>query len=287
MNDLSNWGFGMRTLSACFLLSLSLVAGCGSDAKEGINPTECSDDADNDGDGAFDCDDSDCFGAPACADSMGDTSTGPMDANLRAHDMTQSPDSNADVSNHDGNSVGDVGIDGDSPDAADQSGGNPIVLVTSMGSISIRLDWEKAPITSENFQTYVESGFYDGDDGGGATTFHRVINGFMIQGGGVLADGQGKTTRPAIVSEANNGLSNSRGTVAMARTNDPDSATSQFFVNHVDNGFLDYVAGQNDGYAVFGKVVDGMDVVDAIADVATAPGDRPLETVTIMDVIWQ
>ena len=133
---------------------------------------------------------------------------------------------------------------------------------TSLGTITIALDAEKAPVSVENFLGYVRSGHYDG------TVFHRVIPGFMIQGGGFTPELEEKPTRPAIRNEARNGLRNSRGAVAMARTNDANSATSQFFVNLRDNHRLDFgISGA--GYAVFGQVVEGMDVVDRIAMVPT------------------
>ena len=139
---------------------------------------------------------------------------------------------------------------------------NPRVeLITSMGKIVLELDAEKAPISVENFLTYVDAGFYDG------TVFHRVIPDFMIQGGGYTAALQKKPTREAIQNEGQNGLTNDRGTIAMARTNDLHSATAQFFINTVDNANLNYPA--NGGYAVFGKVVEGMEVVDAISAVET------------------
>jgi peptidyl-prolyl cis-trans isomerase A (cyclophilin A) len=138
-----------------------------------------------------------------------------------------------------------------------------VVLTTSMGNIEIKLATKEAPITTENFLSYVEDDFFDG------TIFHRVIPGFMIQGGGFTPDATQKTTRDPIVLESNNGLKNLRGTIAMARTNDPNSATSQFFINVVDNAFLDKSAG-SDGYAVFGEVVEGMDVVDTIEGVTTS-----------------
>jgi peptidyl-prolyl cis-trans isomerase B (cyclophilin B) len=153
-------------------------------------------------------------------------------------------------------------------------------LKTSKGDIVIELNEEKAPITVANFRRYAEEGFYDG------TIFHRVIKGFMIQGGGFTSDLQRKNTHDPIQNEAANGLSNERGTIAMARTSDPHSATSQFYINHADNTFLNYVPQQNDGYAVFGRVVEGMDVVDEIADVSTgilaAMEDVPLEPVFIL-----
>jgi len=160
----------------------------------------------------------------------------------------------------------------------ENKGGNPVVILkTSKGDIKIELDKENAPISVDNFLAYVEDGFYNG------TIFHRVINKFMVQGGGFTADMLQKPTNAPIKNEADNGLKNERGTIAMARTGVVDSATSQFFINHVDNTFLDN--GLRDfGYAVFGKVVDGMDVVDEIAVVQTAPGDVPKEQIVIESV---
>ena len=137
-----------------------------------------------------------------------------------------------------------------------------VKLVTNMGDIVIELDAAKAPKTVANFKQYVADKHYDG------TIFHRVIDGFMVQGGGMNDQMQERKTREPIELEANNGLLNNRGTVAMARTGEPNSATSQFFINLVDNGFLNASPG-NAGYAVFGKVVQGMDVVDKIRKVAT------------------
>ncbi|MBD2812559.1 peptidylprolyl isomerase A [Xenorhabdus sp. Vera] len=137
-----------------------------------------------------------------------------------------------------------------------------VKLMTSAGEIELELDSNKAPITTKNFVEYVNEGFYNN------TIFHRVIPGFMIQGGGFTKDMKQKATREPIKNEADNGLRNLRGTIAMARTADKDSATSQFFINVTDNAFLDH--GQRDfGYAVFGKVVKGMDVVDKISQVKT------------------
>ena len=140
-----------------------------------------------------------------------------------------------------------------------------VTMETSVGTITLELDGEKSPKTVANFVKYADDGFYDG------TIFHRVIDGFMIQGGGFTRDMNQKQTREAIPNEAANGLKNRRGTIAMARTMVPDSATSQFFINLVDNDFLDFRSEtpQGYGYAVFGEVTDGMDVVDAIAKVKT------------------
>jgi len=156
-----------------------------------------------------------------------------------------------------------------------------ITLHTNYGDIAIELDFEKAPISADNFLQYCRDEFYDG------TIFHRVIDGFMIQGGGMTQDMAEKTTRAAIVNEADNGLSNDTGTLAMARTMVPDSASSQFFINVSDNHFLNHTAKtpQGWGYAVFGKVVEGMDVVNKIKDVPTGNEghhqDVPLEAVVI------
>jgi cyclophilin family peptidyl-prolyl cis-trans isomerase len=162
---------------------------------------------------------------------------------------------------------------------------NPVVAMkTTGGTVTIELDIDKAPKTVENFLAYVDAGFYDN------TLFHRVIKGFMIQGGGFTKGMKQKETRPPIENEANNGLKNNRGTIAMARTSLPHSATSQFFVNLVDNNFLNHTAenARGWGYCVFGRVTAGMDVVDTIANVPTGTrfghGDVPLEDVTILSI---
>lgn len=160
-----------------------------------------------------------------------------------------------------------------------------VVIETSVGDIELELDDQKAPKSVDNFLQYAISGFYNG------TIFHRVIKGFMVQGGGFTADYERKTTHDPITNEADNGLSNKRGTVAMARTGQPHSATSQFFINTVDNGFLDH-QGKNPrgwGYAVFGKVTKGMDVVDKIENMKTGSGgpfrkDVPQEQIMIKTV---
>ena len=154
-----------------------------------------------------------------------------------------------------------------------------VKLETSIGDIVIELNEKAAPVTVKNFLRYAEEGFYDG------TIFHRVIPNFMIQGGGFKSDMQQKKTHEPIVNEAKNGLKNDRGTIAMARTNDPNSATAQFFINHKNNDSLNYSGTQNPGYAVFGKVIEGMDVVDKIAAVKTSRkgtySDVPVEPVVI------
>lgn len=160
-----------------------------------------------------------------------------------------------------------------------------VTIETSKGEITLELNSEKAPKTVANFKTYLKDGFYDG------TIFHRVIPGFMIQGGGFTPEFEQKETRETIENEAANGLKNERGTIAMARTSAPHSASSQFFINLKDNAFLDFRArsGQGWGYCVFGRVTDGMDVVDAIAKLKTGSrahhADVPLETVEIKKVV--
>jgi cyclophilin family peptidyl-prolyl cis-trans isomerase len=156
------------------------------------------------------------------------------------------------------------------------------VIETGLGKIEIELDERNSPVTVENFIAYADSGFYEG------TIFHRVIKGFMVQGGGFTPDGFQKLTKSPIILESNNGLKNKRGTIAMARTVVPDSATSQFFINTVDNDFLDYAPG-NPGYAVFGRVVSGMDVVERIEKAATSSkesfSDWPVDDVVILKVV--
>jgi len=161
-----------------------------------------------------------------------------------------------------------------------KSQSNVVKLETSMGNIVIELNEQAAPVTVKNFLGYVEAGFYDG------TIFHRVMSGFMIQGGGLTKQMVEKETHDPIINEAKDSLSNMRGTVAMARKPAPNSATSQFFINHSDNEFLNYIDDNKAGYAVFGKVTEGMDVVDAIASVETTTRsgkeDVPVEPVIII-----
>jgi cyclophilin family peptidyl-prolyl cis-trans isomerase len=159
-----------------------------------------------------------------------------------------------------------------------------VTLETSLGTIKLELDADKAPLTVTNFVHYAKAGFYEG------LTFHRVIKDFMIQGGGYDARYEEKGgKKPPIQNEAANGLKNARGTIAMARTGDPHSATSQFFINHGDNAFLDYPGRDGWGYTVFGKVTEGMDVVDKIAATPTGPlppfgRDVPMTPVLIKSV---
>ena len=161
--------------------------------------------------------------------------------------------------------------------AAVAAAGPTVTLETSLGPIKIELDRDKAPETVANFLSYVRSGHYDG------TVFHRVIPNFMIQGGGMDASMKEKPTRPPIKNEAANRLRNDRGTIAMARTSDPNSATAQFFINLKNNASLDYGVG-GAGYAVFGRVVEGMDVVDKIATVATTT-KAPHQNVPVTPVV--
>ena len=162
-----------------------------------------------------------------------------------------------------------------------------ILISTSKGDIRLQLDEVNTPTTAENFLQYARQGFYND------TIFHRVISGFMIQGGGLTADMENKKTQAPIKNEAKSAKFNNRGTIAMARTMDPHSATAQFFINLADNTFLNYSGEQtsNFGYCVFGEVVEGMDVVDAIAKVKTGQrmghGDVPLEEVVIYQVTEQ
>ena len=155
-------------------------------------------------------------------------------------------------------------------------------IKTNFGSFSLELNEEKAPISSKNFKDYVEKGFYN------KTIFHRVIDGFMIQGGGFELDMTQKETHSPIKNEASNGLKNQKYTVAMARTSDPDSATSQFFINTSDNSFLDYPGQDGAGYCVFAKVTEGFDIVDKINSVQTGSNkghqDVPVETVIIEEI---
>lgn len=168
--------------------------------------------------------------------------------------------------------------------AAGQDAAPRVALETSQGTIVLELNPEKAPITVANFLQYVEAGWYEG------TIFHRVIDGFMVQGGGFDTKMQQKITRGQIENESKNGLSNKRGTISMARLPDPHTATAQFFINSVDNDGLD-ASGGDFGYAVFGKVVEGLDVIDAISKVATGTKagmrDVPEETILIQKVSVQ
>lgn len=178
----------------------------------------------------------------------------------------------------------DTAFDDTAVDDTQAEGNAQVEIVTSMGTVVVEMAESDAPITTANFLQYVDDGFFDGDDGGGSTLFHRVIPGFMAQGGGVLETGAQKTTRGAIEIESQNGLGNLRGTIAMARTADPNSATSQFFINVEDNDFLNYESLENPGYAVFGEVLSGMDVIDAMVAVSTDSNDKPDTDIVIQEM---
>lgn len=183
-----------------------------------------------------------------------------------------------------GGSSEDEDDDGGSSGLEDETGepgdGLTVELDTSMGLVELRLS-DKPVETTANFQRYCDEGFYDGADGGGATIFHRVLVDFVVQGGIFTETGEAKDTHDPIPLETDLGLSNVRGTVAMARTSVPDSATASFYINHVDNTFLDYESESSPGYAVFGEVRAGMDVVDAIAEVAVDGDGWPDEAVLV------
>lgn len=161
-----------------------------------------------------------------------------------------------------------------------------VVIQTNYGDIYVELDRDKAPLTVDNFISYINDHFYDN------TLFHRVIPGFMIQGGGFDTNFVQKLTKPEIKNESQNGLKNKRGTIAMARKSAPDTASSQFFINLVDNDFLDYKDAERPGYAVFGNVIEGMDIVDTISKLKTAahpplPSDVPISHVIIESIRLQ
>ncbi|MCO4769690.1 MAG: peptidylprolyl isomerase [Deltaproteobacteria bacterium] len=178
--------------------------------------------------------------------------------------------------------AGGGGSGGDDDDDSTEAGDTVVVMETSLGTVEIEVFEDDAPATALNFLLYVDDGFYDGGDDLGATTFHRVVEDFVVQGGGFTAEGGLKETRDPIVNEAiASGLSNTRGTLSMARTDAADSATSQFFVNLVDNLFLDAGGSTEAGYSVFGEVVEGMDVIDTMGEVSVDGSDRPVTDVVI------
>jgi peptidyl-prolyl cis-trans isomerase A (cyclophilin A) len=166
-----------------------------------------------------------------------------------------------------------IKMTGDTVKSLDDS--NKVKIETTAGNFVIELNPTKAPITVANFKRYVKEGFYDN------TIFHRIIAGFMVQGGGMDVNGNEKQTYAPIKLESKNGLSNTKGTIAMARTNVPDSATAQFFINVADNTFLNYGT-RDDGYAVFGKVIQGYDVIEKMSKVKTNAGDEPLSQIKIV-----
>ena len=227
-----------------------------------------------------------CF-TPAC-DSGGDesteTDTDPTTSGVPAGSTSDASTTTGPQTTTTTDPGTTTGTSGSSESTAAEGTGH-VIIETSLGTVEIELFPEASPITVENFLTYVEGGFYDGTDGQGGTIFHRVIPDFMAQGGGLTVDMVTKNTLDPIVNEHDSsGLTNDRGTVAMARTNDPDSATAQFFVNVADNHFLD----DSPGYAVFGQVVTGMDVIDAMVAVPTTTvgqfADVPVDPITITSV---
>ena len=172
---------------------------------------------------------------------------------------------------------------------AEELAAGTISFETTLGTFVMEVDAEAAPLTVANVHAYVDAGFYDGRDGLGATIMHRVVSGFVVQGGGIIEQGFApKRTEDAIDYEGSNGLDNVRGSVAMARTSDPNSATSQFYVNLSDNDALNHVDGQP-GYTVFATIIEGMDVIDLIAGVATGErrgfSDVPVDDVVITNVM--
>jgi cyclophilin family peptidyl-prolyl cis-trans isomerase len=217
--------------------------------------------------------------AAGCGGESNDTSSPPVSTGAPAATATPPADTTAGgtAANAPGASGAAAGTEATRTAAAEdllkKYGKKPVVVIqTSLGTIKVQLDGEKAPLSTENFLKYVESGHYTN------TVFHRVISDFMIQGGGFTADLTEKETREPVKNEAGNGVKNARGTIAMARTSDPDSATSQFFINVEDNGSLDRGdpnAVDAFGYTVFGKVTSGMDVVDKIRKVKTGVKNRP------------
>ena len=193
-----------------------------------------------------------------------------------------SPDSAADTdTDADADTDADTDTDADSDADTGTAAHTVVAMTTTLGAITLDINGVDAPITAANFLDYVDRGFYDGRDGFDATIFHRVVAGFVIQGGGYTADGTAKATLPPISLETDVGLSNVRGSIAMARTNRPDSATSQFYINLVDNLALDGT-GNRDGYAVFGTVTAGMDVVDAVGAADVNSVDQPVTDVVIL-----
>jgi peptidyl-prolyl cis-trans isomerase A (cyclophilin A) len=230
---------------------------------------------------------------PACGGaSDGDDATGATTSSSTTIDPTTegsgttTSTTDGGSTDSDASSLDSSGADS-STDATESTGpaGPPqVAFETTLGTIVLELDPIAAPITTANFLTYVDGGFFEGADGNGATIFHRVIPGFVVQGGGLTESLEQKATLPPIVNESGNGLLNVRGAISMARTDDPDSATSQFFLNLVDNDFLD----DPPGYAVFGSVIEGLEVVDAMAAVATTTmgpyEDVPVEPIVVLSV---
>ena len=235
--------------------------------------------------GAFGCDDgttgsSSAGDAIAASDAVSDAAEPQGNDTSVMSDADTTPEVSPDVAPADSSMTDATPT---APDAS-EGGATQVLIVTTLGDFVVEMNSDAAPATVANFLSYVDMGFYDGADDLGATHFHRVIADFMVQGGGYTVQGAEKATLAAIAHESPNGLSNLRGTVAMARTNDFDSATSQFYINHIDNVFLDYMSPGEPGYVVFGEVVTGMDTIDAIAAVATDGSDQPLTPVLLESV---
>ncbi|HWB75370.1 MAG TPA: peptidylprolyl isomerase [Nannocystaceae bacterium] len=227
-------------------------------------------------------------GCTAKSDDTGGTTVGESSSGA-ATTSSSSSTTAADTSSSSSTSTSEssTGLDGSSEGSSSESSTGPagpvqVQFETTLGVFVVELDDVAAPITVANFLTYLDGGFYDGIDGQGATIFHRVIPEFVVQGGGLTEALETKNTLPPIVNESGNGLTNLRGTIAMARTSEPDTATSQFFVNLIDNDFLD----DPPGYAVFGHVVTGMDVIDAMAEQPTQSvgdfDDVPVEPIVVL-----
>ncbi|MBC8071006.1 MAG: peptidylprolyl isomerase [Deltaproteobacteria bacterium] len=218
-------------------------------------------------------------GSDSGTDTTGSSSSGAADSSSEGAAAETSSSSEGSSSSELGSSTGS---EGGSSESSTGAASLQVQFETTLGTFVIEVDDVAAPVTAENFFTYLEGGFYDGTDGNGATIFHRVVPGFVVQGGGLTEALETKTTLPPIVNESGNGLTNVRGAVAMARLELPDTASSQFFVNLVDNGFLD----DPPGYAVFAHVVSGMDVIDAMAEVPTQTVDQfegvPTEPIVVL-----
>ena len=177
--------------------------------------------------------------------------------------------------------------DGSGTDGVPTSQYDPgtLIFTTNLGWFAVQLYSDLAPITTDNFMRYVEAGFYDGKDGKGSTIFHRSVEDFMIQGGGITEDGTEKNTYDPIPNEStSNGLSNVTGTLAMARTNNPDSATSQFFINTVDNVYLDAGEIYEVGYSVFGEVIDNYQIIEEMTEIEVDDNDKPAIDIVIEDI---
>jgi cyclophilin family peptidyl-prolyl cis-trans isomerase len=228
-------------------------------------------------------------GGPESADTTTMTTTTGSETTTTEDAESTSSSTSSDTamtqtSSESSSSTGEPDPDSSSSESTGTAGPPRVAFETTLGTIVLQLDEVAAPITAANFLTYVDGGFFDGTDGNGATIFHRVVPGFVVQGGGLTEDLQTKNTLPPIQNESGNGLANVRGAISMARTKDPNSATCQFFINLVDNDFLD----EPPGYAVFGAVVEGMDVVDAMAAVQTTTmgqfDDVPVEPIVVIAV---